>query len=146
VRRIAALLVVGLLTGSQTLARDFIVSISVDATKGTGNLPPIWRFFGADEPNYATTSEGERLLMELGALRPGQIYFRAHNFMTTGDGTPDFKWGSTNLYTETEGNQVYDFTIADHIIDTYLARGIHPYIELGITLALARCGWRTSPS
>jgi xylan 1,4-beta-xylosidase len=121
----------GLLTGSQALARDFIVDVSVDATQVTGNLPAIWRFFGADEPNYATTSEGERLLMELGALRRGQIYFRAHNMMTTGDGKPDFKWGSTNLYREVDGKPVYDFTLADQIIDTYLARGIHPYLELG---------------
>jgi xylan 1,4-beta-xylosidase len=131
VTRIAALLIAGLLTGSHALARDFIVSVSVDATKAPCNLPPIWRFFGADEPNYATTADGEQLLTELGALRPRQIYFRAHNMMTTGDGTPDFKWGSTNLYREVEGRPVDDFTIADHIIDTYLARGIHPYLELG---------------
>jgi xylan 1,4-beta-xylosidase len=110
---------------------DFPVDVRVDASKAIGSLPPIWRFFGADEPNYATLPEGEKLLSELGDLKPHQIFFRAHNLMTSGDGTPDFKWGSTNLYREVNGKPVYDFTIADHIIDTYLARGIHPYLEIG---------------
>jgi xylan 1,4-beta-xylosidase len=114
-----------------TQAAAFPVEVTVNLTKPVGTLPPIWRFFGADEPNYATTPTGEKLLMELGALRPGEVYFRAHNLMTTGDGTPDFKWGSTNLYTERDGKPIYDFTIVDRIIDTYLARGIHPYLEIG---------------
>jgi xylan 1,4-beta-xylosidase len=112
-------------------APAFAVSIQVDAAKPVGPLPPIWRFFGADEPNYGTRPDGEKLLMELGALRRGRVYFRAHNLMTTGDGTPDFKWGSTNIYTEHDGKPVYDFTLIDHIIDTYLTRGIHPYLEIG---------------
>jgi xylan 1,4-beta-xylosidase len=109
----------------------FPVEVTVNLAKPVGALAPIWRFFGADEPNYATTPTGEKLLMELGALRPGEVYFRAHNLMTTGDGKPDFKWGSTNLYTERDGKPIYDFSIVDRIIDTYLARGIHPYLEIG---------------
>jgi len=116
------------LTGRATA---FPVTVKIDAAKPVGVLQPIWRFFGADEPNYATRPEGEKLLMELGHLRAGQIYFRAHNLLTSGDGTPDFKWGSTNIFTVQAGNPVYDFTIVDHIIDTYLARGIHPYLEIG---------------
>jgi xylan 1,4-beta-xylosidase len=114
-----------------TPAAAFPVEVRVDLAHSIGALPPIWRFFGADEPNYGTTPTGEKLLMELGGLRPGEIYFRAHNLMTTGDGTPDFKWGSTNLYTEREGKPIYDFSIVDRIIDTYIARGIHPYLEIG---------------
>jgi xylan 1,4-beta-xylosidase len=114
-----------------TPAVAFPVTVTVDTAKRIGALPPVWRFFGADEPNYATRPRGERLLMELGRLRPGQVYFRAHNLLTTGDGTPDFKWGSTNIYTENEGRPVYDYTIVDHIIDTYLARGVRPYLEIG---------------
>jgi len=126
------LLVASLLAVSTTTpATAFSVTVQVDAAKAVGALPPIWRFFGADEPNYGTRPEGEKLLMELGSLRPGKVYFRAHNLMTTGDGTPDFKWGSTNIYTQRDGKPVYDFTIVDHIIDTYLARGIHPYLEIG---------------
>jgi xylan 1,4-beta-xylosidase len=116
-------------TTKQGLA--FPVTVRVDAGQRIGALPPIWRFFGADEPNYATRPQGERLLMELGSLRRGQVYFRAHNLLTTGDGTPDFKWGSTNIYTQNNGMPVYDFQIVDHIIDTYIARGIHPYLEIG---------------
>jgi xylan 1,4-beta-xylosidase len=125
------LLAAGLLTVPAPPAAAFSVTVKVDAGKPVGALPPIWRFFGADEPNYGTRPEGERLLVELGNLRSGKVYFRAHNLMTTGDGTPDFKWGSTNIYTERDGRPVYDFTIVDHIIDTYLARGIHPYLEIG---------------
>jgi xylan 1,4-beta-xylosidase len=111
--------------------RSDTVRITVDAARTVAPLPPIWRFFGADEPNYATMPEGRRLLVALGELRPGQVYFRAHNLLTTGDGTPDFKWGSTNAYTERDGKPVYDWTIVDRIIDTYRAAGIHPYLEIG---------------
>jgi xylan 1,4-beta-xylosidase len=105
--------------------------VRVDARQVVAPLPPIWRFFGADEPNYATLPDGAKLLMELGGLRPGQVYFRAHNLLTTGDGTSDLKWGSTNIYTEKNGKPVYDWHIVDGIIDTYRARGIHPYLEIG---------------
>ena len=108
------------------------VTITVDAGRTTGTLPPVWRFFGADEPNYATMKDGRKLLLELGKLRPGGVYFRAHNLLNTGDGTPAFKWGSTNVYTETgDGKPVYDWTVVDRIIDTYLARGVRPYLQIG---------------
>jgi xylan 1,4-beta-xylosidase len=108
------------------------VAVTVDVSRIEGPLAPVWRFFGADEPNYATMKDGRKLLTELGRLRPGQVYFRAHNLLSTGDGTPAFKWGSTNVYTEdATGNPVYDFSVVDRIIDTYLARGIHPYLQIG---------------
>ena len=117
---------------AQPQAGGFPVEIHVDAARPQGELKPIWRFFGADEPNYATMRDGRKLIAELGALRPGQVYFRAHNLMTSGDGTPDFKWGSTNLYSEdAQGRPVYDWTVADQIIDTYLAHGVHPYLQIG---------------
>ncbi|WP_241491849.1 GH39 family glycosyl hydrolase [Sphingomonas endophytica] len=113
-----------------TAARD--VTVTVDARKPIGALPPVWRFFGADEPNYATMKDGRKLLLELGKLREGAVYFRAHNLLNTGDGTPAFKWGSTNVYTEDrDGNPVYDWTTVDRIIDTYLARGVRPYLQIG---------------
>jgi xylan 1,4-beta-xylosidase len=108
------------------------VNVAVDASRSEGPLPPVWQFFGADEPNYATMKDGRKLLVELGNLRRGEIYFRTHNLLNTGDGTPAFKWGSTNAYTETrDGKPVYDWTVVDRIIDTYLARGIHPYLQIG---------------
>jgi xylan 1,4-beta-xylosidase len=122
---------IGALLASMPAPAAFPVTMRVDAAKSIGTLPPIWRFFGADEPNYAYRPEGEKLLSELGRLLPGGVYFRAHNMLTSGDGTPDFKWGSTNIYRQQNGAGVYDFTIADRIIDTYLVRGIHPYLEIG---------------
>lgn len=108
------------------------VTMTVDAGKPLGPLKPIWRFFGADEPNYATMKDGRKLLDHLGKLRPEQVYFRAHNLLNTGDGTAAFKWGSTDIYKEdAAGKPIYDWTIADRIIDTYRARGIHPYLQLG---------------
>lgn len=108
------------------------VTIHVDAGKAEGPLKPVWRFFGADEPNYATMKDGRKLLAHLGELRPGTVYFRAHNLLNTGDGTPAFKWGSTNIYTEDEhGKPVYDWKVVDHLIDTYRARGVRPYLQLG---------------
>ena len=78
----------------------FPVRMTVDATKSLGELKPIWRFFGADEPNYTYLPDGAKLLGELGELRRGEVFFRTHNLLTTGDGTPALKWGSTNAYTE----------------------------------------------
>ena len=127
----ALLWVLGWLSAASAVAGAFPVTVRVDAAQPIAALPPIWRYFGADEPNYATAKQGERLLLALGALRPGEVYFRAHNLLTSGDGVPDFKWGSTNIYTEKEGAPVYDFTIVDRIIDTYRAHGIHPYLEIG---------------
>jgi xylan 1,4-beta-xylosidase len=111
---------------------SFPVTIRVDAARGLGELKPIWRFFGADEPNYATMKDGRKLLGELGALRPGDVYFRTHNLLCSGDGTPALKWGSTNAYSEdAAGRPVYDWTILDRIFDTYLASGVRPYVEIG---------------
>jgi xylan 1,4-beta-xylosidase len=113
-------------------ATPFPVEIHVDAGKQQAPVREIWRFFGADEPNYATMKDGRKLIAELGALRPGRVYFRAHNLLNTGDGTPAFKWGSTNAYTEdAQGNAIHDWRIVDHIFDTYLARGVKPYAQIG---------------
>jgi xylan 1,4-beta-xylosidase len=110
----------------------FPVTIRVDASQPKGELKPVYRFFGADEPNYATMKDGRKLIGELGALNPGQVYFRTHNLLNTGDGTPALKWGSTNVYTEdSEGRPVYDWTSVDRIFETYLARGVKPYVEIG---------------
>ena len=113
-------------------AAAFPVTIRVDASRPIGEMKPIWRFFGADEPNYATMKDGRRLLSELGELRPQGVYFRAHNLLCTGDGTPAFKWGSTDAYTEDpSGRPVYDWTILDGIFDAYRARGVRPYAQIG---------------
>ena len=110
----------------------FAVSIQVDAAASKGDLHRIWRFFGADEPNYAYMKDGRKLLGQLGELAPKNVYFRTHNLMTTGPGAPALKWGSTNLYTEdASGNPIYDYRIVDLIFDTYLKNGVRPYVQLG---------------
>src|SRR4026208_369419 len=120
--------------GSRAPAADesFPVTIRVDAAKTTGDLKPIWRFFGADEPNYAYMKDGSKLLGELGDLRRGEGFFRTHNLLTSGDGTPALKWGSTNAYREDgQGRPIYDWTIVDRIFDAYLTRGVRPYVQIG---------------
>lgn len=110
----------------------FPVSINVDASTPIGPMKPIWRFFGADEPNYAYRKDGKKLLSALGELAPEQVYFRAHNLLSSGDGTPALKWGSTNAYTEDpDGNPVYDWTILDRIFDAYRERGVRPMVQIG---------------
>ena len=116
----------------ETAAETFPVGIRVDAGRSKGELRPIWRFFGGDEPNYSYAPHGKKLLAELGQLAPHQVFFRTHNLLTTGDGTPALKWGSTNAYTEdAQGRPVYDWTIVDRIFDAGLERGVKPYVQIG---------------
>jgi xylan 1,4-beta-xylosidase len=128
----AVLLFAAPAAGAKAADAPFPVTIKVDAARPQGELKPIWRFFGADEPNYATMKDGRKLLAELGRLGPHQVYFRAHNLLTTGDGTPALKWGSTNAYTEdAQGRPIYDWRIIDRIFDTYKERGLKPYAQIG---------------
>lgn len=104
--------------------------INVDFNKSVGEMYPFWAFFGADEPNYAYMKDGKKLLSELSALSPTPVYFRTHNLLTSGHDTLNLKWGSTNVYTEdAKGNAVYDWTILDKIMDTYIQRGIKPVAQ-----------------
>src|SRR3954471_10897258 len=82
------------------LSAQQTVSIRVDASARQGPLRPVWTFFGYDEPNYTYMKDGVKLLSELSALSPVTVHVRAHNLLTTGDGTAALKWGSTNAYTE----------------------------------------------
>lgn len=95
-------------------------------------MTPVWAWFGYDEPNYTYMKDGKKLLGELAALSPVPVYVRAHNLLTSGDGMPALKWGSTNAYTEDpNGNPRYDWTIVDRIFDTYVERGMKPLVEIG---------------
>lgn len=112
--------------------KPFAVDIQIDAARPLSEFHPVWRFFGADEPNYAYMKDGQKLLGELGQLRPGQVFFRTHNLLTSGDGTPALKWGSTGAYREDENHRpIYDWTIIDRIFSTYLARRVKPYVQIG---------------
>ncbi|MBK6284767.1 MAG: beta-xylosidase [Draconibacterium sp.] len=111
---------------------DFDVNIKVDLKEKLGPVNHIWRFFGADEPNYAYMKNGKKLLADLGKLKKKEVFFRTHNLLNTGDGSAALKWGSTNIYTEDkDGKPVYDFTIVDSIFDAYIWNGVLPYVEIG---------------
>lgn len=113
-------------------AESFPVHIQVDAAKPIGPLKPIWRFFGADEPNYAYMPLGSELLGELGELKKDEVFFRSHSLLSTGKGDHGLKWGSTNAYTEdAAGKAVYDWSIVDRIFDTYREQGVRPYVQIG---------------
>ena len=106
--------------------------ISVDLNKVIGKMDPVWAWFGYDEPNYTYMKDGKKLLSELSVLSPVPVYIRAHNLLTSGDGTPALKWGSSNAYTENaNGNPVYNWTIIDKIFDTYIERGMKPLAQMG---------------
>jgi len=108
------------------------VQIRVDAAASQGPLKPVWSYFGYDEPNYTYMKDGKKLLSELAALSPVTVHVRAHNLLTSGDGTAALKWGSTNAYTEdANGNPKYDWTIVDRIFDTYRERKMKPLVEVG---------------
>jgi xylan 1,4-beta-xylosidase len=114
-----------------TEAPKELINIRVDLTKVKGPMTPIWAWFGYDEPNYTYMKDGKKLLSEIAALSPVPVYIRAHNMLTTGDGTAAFKWGSTNAYTEdANGNPIYDWRIVDSIFDTYIQRGLKPMAEI----------------
>jgi xylan 1,4-beta-xylosidase len=106
--------------------------INVDLKKETGDMAPVWAWFGYDEPNYTYMKDGKKLLTEIAALSPVPVYVRAHSLLVTGDGVPALKWGSTNAYTEdANGNPVYSWTIIDSIFDTYVQRGMKPLAQIG---------------
>src|SRR5215470_20057495 len=130
-RTIIVFLFVAFLSASP-LSQVDRVSIRVDAAKSKGPMKPIWSFFGHDEPNYTYMPDGQKLLSELAALSPVPVNVRVHNLLTTGDGTPALKWGSTNAYTEDDnGRPVYDWTIIDRIFDTYVQRKMKPLVQIG---------------
>jgi xylan 1,4-beta-xylosidase len=119
-------------SGQQPPAPSERVTINVDANSRVGPMTPMWAWFGYDEPNYTYMKDGQKLLTELSKISPVPVHVRAHNLLTTGDGTASLKWGSTNAYTEDkDGKPIYDWTIVDRIIDTYLKRGMKPLVEIG---------------
>lgn len=108
------------------------IAIHVRADQKIGSFKPIYRYFGYDEANYTYTANGRRLLHELAALSAEPVSVRTHFLLTSGDGTPDLKWGSTNAYSEdAAGHPVYDWKIVDRILDAYLQAGIKPFVEIG---------------
>ena len=121
-----------LLTAATGVYAQRAVTIHVDASRKAGSLKPAWNYFGYDEPNYTYMKNGRKLIGELAALSKTPVHIRAHNLLTTGDGTAALKWGSTNAYTENaSGKPVYNWTIVDKILETYLRVGAKPFVEIG---------------
>ncbi|RRA50044.1 beta-xylosidase [Acidipila sp. EB88] len=127
---LAALLLLAL---APTLAHaQTPIQVTVDTAHPRAAYAPAWNKWGADEPNYVATPNGQKLLHELAALSPEPPYIRVHNLLTTGDGVGSLKWGSTNAYTEdAHGNPVYDWTITDRIFDAFRDAGVRPEVEIG---------------
>ena len=108
------------------------VRVVVTPSQKLGPVNPIWNWFGYDEINYTYLPNGQALLASLSKMGPTPVHVRAHNIFTSGDGSPALKWGSTGIYREdAQGNPLYDFTIADRIVDTWVMLGIKPLMELG---------------
>lgn len=104
----------------------------MDAAAKLGELKPVWSYFGYDEPNYTYAQNGRKLISELSELSYTPVHIRTHNLLTTGNGTPALKWGSTNAYTEdSSGKPVYNWTIMDQILETHLQAGAKPFVEIG---------------
>jgi xylan 1,4-beta-xylosidase len=117
---------------SASLLAQQPVHIRVNASQKLGTFPSNWNYFGYDEPNYTYAPNGRKLIRELSALSSERVQIRAHFLLTTGDGTAAFKWGSTNVYTEdASGKPVYDWTILDRILDTYVQAEANPLVEIG---------------
>lgn len=129
------------------------VTVDVDLNQNLGPFSPIYSWFGYDESNYTTTKNGRALLQQLHDLSPVPVYIRAHFLLASGDGKPELKWSSTNVYSEdAKGNPVYDWTILDQIFDAYATAHVRPLVELGfMPKALSsrpepyHIGWPTKP-
>jgi xylan 1,4-beta-xylosidase len=133
-RRSSSLLLLLFFSGALSTGQQAAptVNIQVHADQPDGSLPPIWNYFGYDEPNYTYAPNGKKLLGELAALSPVPVHIRVHNLLTTGEASASLKWGSTNVYTEdAQGNPIYNWTILDRIFDTFIALGIKPLVEVG---------------
>ncbi len=130
--RFRILAVIAMLASWPALAQAAPASITIDLGKKLGPYKPIYAWFGYDEANFTTGRDGKKLLRELRDLSPVPVHIRAHHLLTSGDGTPELKWSSTNVYREdANGKPVYDFTILDGIFDEYKAAGVVPMVELG---------------
>jgi xylan 1,4-beta-xylosidase len=128
--RLQALALAAILASSGALAQP--VTIRVDLNHKLGVLKPVTAWFGYDEANFTTGRDGKKLLRELHDLSPVPVHVRAHHLLTSGDGVPELKWSSTNVYREdASGRAIYDFTILDSIFDEYKAAGVVPMVELG---------------
>lgn len=122
----------GVIPPPQQTAQAPAVQVTVDLSKSIGKFDPRYNWFGYDEANYTTTPLGRQLLGELRDLSPAPVHIRVHHLLTSGNGQPELKFSSTNVYHEdAQGHPVYDFTILDGIFDTWKTAGAIPLVEFG---------------
>lgn len=127
------IVVAGLLgvQGNASAGRQPVI-ISVNAADMVSPLTSSWTYFGYDEANYTYAPNGRKLIGELAGLSEGPVHIRTHFLLATGDGKGGLKFGSTNVYTEDgAGRPIYNWTLLDKIIDTYVDSGVTPFIEIG---------------
>ncbi len=132
--RTTTLLLILILSFPVLYAQQSPVAIKVNSSTTIGEMVPFWSYFGYDEPNYTTRHDGQKLLQELTELSPVPVYVRTHNLLTSKGNSPgpDLKWGYTDAYKEDKnGNPVYNWTIVDSIVDTYIQKGMKPLMEIG---------------
>lgn len=116
------------------IAQKQTTKIDVELSKPIGEMRPFWSYFGYDEPNYTTQKDGQKLLTELKQLSPTTVYIRTHNLLTSKGNSKgyDLKWGFTDAYKEDKkGNPIYNWTVVDSIVDTFIERGMKPLMEIG---------------
>jgi xylan 1,4-beta-xylosidase len=129
---IAAISLAAISCGFGQSTVDGRVDVQVDLQKELGGFTPVYRWFGYDESNYTTTKNGQALLHQLHDLTPEPVYVRAHFLLTSGNGKPELKWSSSNVYSEdADGKPVYDWTILDGIFDAWIGAHVRPMVELG---------------
>lgn len=128
----SALLAALLCAGFSRSFAQTSADVEVHLQHSLGAWTPAYSWFGYDESNYTTTPNGKALLQELHDLTPAPVYVRAHFLLTSGNGKPELKWSSSNVYTEdASGKPVYDWAILDGIFDAWVHAGVRPYVELG---------------
>ncbi len=114
------------LAGAAALARgQSPVRINVDLQRSEGAFTPVYAWVGYDESGYTTSENGRALLQQLHDATPAPLYVRAHFLLASGDGKPELKWSSSNVYAEdANGNPVYDWRILDSIFDAWVGAGV----------------------
>ena len=128
----AALHAAGQTRAPGVAAAPDVVSIDVNLARPVGAYKTITNWFGYDESNYTTMPYGEQLLGELRSVSAAPVTIRAHHLLTSGNGVPELKWSSSNVFSLDEnGKPIYDFTITDRTFDEFVRAGVRPMVELG---------------
>ncbi|MFQ5604359.1 MAG: hypothetical protein ACE5HS_13910 [bacterium] len=108
------------------------LSLTIDCKEPIANVPAVWRSFGYDEINWTYTPRGKQIFREIARLSSEPYYIRCHHTFTTGNGLSTPTKGSGNVCGLNGHKQlVYDFTIFDQVLETFLNHNCKPIVELG---------------